>query len=273
MEVLVLLKEKVGAEVDVEVEVVVAAVEVSGLRKLKAPLSTFFASEVGVVAGVAFVSDSVGFVKEKNDLEAAALVTGGVLGAPNENPPIALGGSVFVGVDAGELAPKENPEVDALIAGDAGAAEPAPKENPVVEAVGTDGVAGAAVAVMPDDVLPNAKDVEDGAADTTDGGFVAEGVLVAAIPPKTFPLANVGLLRGEFWFNPLTSDTARRNGDWSALVEAVPNGDDAGWLPPNANCEVGTEDVGVVIEEGLSKGDPTAGGLLAPNENELFCAA
>jgi nucleoid-associated protein YgaU len=270
------LKEKVGAEedVEVEVEVEVAAVEVSGLRKLKALLSTFFASAVGVVAGVAFVSDSVGFVKEKNDLEAAALATGGVLGAPNEKPPIALGGSAFVGVDAGELAPKENPEVDALTAGDAGAAETAPKENPVVEAVGTDGVAGAAAAaVMPDDVLPNAKDVEDGAADATDGEFVAEGVLVAAIPPNTFPLANVGLLRGEFWFNPLTSDTARRNGDWRALLEAAPNGDDAGWLPPNANCEVGTEDVGVVIEEGLSKGDATAGGLLAPNENELFCAA
>lgn len=196
--VLVLLKEKVGAEEVVEVEVVVAAVEVSGLRKLKALLSTFFTSEVGVVTGVAFVSDSVDFVKEKNGLEVAVLVTGGVLGAPNENPPIALGGSVFVGVDAGELAPKENPEVDTLIAGDAGVAELAPKENPVVEVVGTDEVAGAVVAAIPDDVLPNAKDVEDGAAGATDGGFVAEGVLVAAIPPNTFPLANVGLLRGEF---------------------------------------------------------------------------
>lgn len=57
------------------------------------------------------------------------------------------------------------------------------------------------------------------------------------------------------------------------MLEAVPNGDDAGWLLPNANCEDGTEDVGVVIEEGLSKGDAIAGGLLAPNENEVFCAA
>jgi hypothetical protein len=269
LEVLVLLKENVGAA---DVEVVVAAVDVSGLRKVKEPLSAFFGSEEGVVAGVAFVSDSAGFAKEKNGLEAAALVADGVLGAPNENPPIALGGSVFVGVDAGELAPKENPEVGAFVAGEAGAAELAPKENPDVEAVGIDEVAGAAVAVIPDDVLPNAKDAEEGAADATEGGIVANGLLVAAIPPKTFPLANAGLLSGEFWFNPLTSDTARRNGDWSALLEAVPNGDDVGWLLPKANCEVGTEDVGVVIE-GLSKGDATAGGLLAPNENVLFCAA
>lgn len=271
MEVLGLLKENVGAAEDVEV--VVAAADVSDLTKLNALLSVFFGSAVGVVAGIAFVSDSAGFVKEKNGLEAAELVADGVLGAPNENPPIALGGSVFVGVDAGELAPNENPEVDAFIAGEAGARELAPKENPEVEAVGIAEVAGAAVAVMPDDVLPKAKDVEEGTADATDGGIVADGVLVAAIPPNMFPLANVGLLSGEFWFNPLTSDTARRKGDGSALLDGAPNGDAAGWLLPNANCEVGTEDVGVVVEEDLSKGDATAGGLLAPNEKALFCAA
>jgi hypothetical protein len=128
-----------------------------------------------------------------------------VLGAPNENPPVGLGAS-DLGVDAGVVAdPKENPVAGAaVVAVDVGAAD--------VEVV-----------------LPNENDGADAFEADMDTTLVAAGVLFEARLPNGEPAPNPGLFNNELcelWFNPLTSDTARRKGDdCIELLADIPKAD------------------------------------------------
>lgn len=223
------------------VDVVVVAG--SDLRKLNAEDPSFFGSDNGVPGKEVFCSDSAGFENEKNGFEAVADVAVGVLGAPNENPPEGFDASVLGVVD------------DVVV--------PAPKEKPPVVVV--------AVGVVAEVAFPNAKDDED----VTAGGAMDDGGVAAGIVPNPVPVPNAGLFNKEFWFNPLTSETVRRNGDWRAgELDAVPKAEAGGCVLPNENCEVGPVAFGAVMPAGLSNGEADDAGALAfPNENPVFCAA